>query len=154
MKSKLPDRLLFEKLRHYCAYKERCLQEVTSKLKEFGTDKNERIKIIDQLVKENFINEKRYAEVFTRGKFRINKWGKQKIIAELRKKKIPERFITTGLTELDYDDYLITLKTLIQKKSETLDHTNKSKLRQQLASYAIAKGYETELVFSVLKHIE
>jgi len=154
MKNKLYERVLFEKLQHYCAYRERCLQEVIAKLKELGADQRIMVRIIDNLVKENFINEKRYAEVFARGKFRINKWGKQKITAELRKRKIPEKFVITGLAEVDYEDYIITLKTLVQKKAETLNQTNKTKFKKQLVSYATAKGYETDLVWNVVKNMD
>ncbi len=151
---KLSDGILYEKLQHYCAYRERCLQEVILKLKELGAEQAVMATIIDKLVKENFINEKRFAEVFARSKFRINKWGKQKIIAELGKRKIPEKFVIIGLAEVDYDDYLITLETLIQKKAETLDRSDKSKLKLQLARYAITKGYETDLVWNLVKNME
>lgn len=146
--------LILHKLHHYCAYKERCLQEVILKLKELGANQQTMAKIIDKLVKENFINEKRYAQSFVRGKFRINKWGKLKITAELRKRKIPEKFIIIGLAEIDHDDYLKTLKNLFQKKYESLGSENKAKVKHQLASYAISKGYEKELVWNVLKKMD
>ena len=111
---------ILENLRHYCAYRERCLQEVGAKLKDLQVKDRTSERIINELIKENFINEKRYAEVFTRGKFRINKWGKLKITAELKMRNIPEKYILAGLLEIDDDEYQKTLRSLIEKKSESV----------------------------------
>lgn len=147
-------REILAKLQHYCAYRERCLQEVIVKLKESGAEQMMLAKIIDQLNKENFINEKRYAEVFARGKFIINKWGKHKIIAELRKKDIPEQFIKSGLNEIKDNEYISTLKSLIKKKSDSLHKSDISNQFAKLAAYATTKGYESELVWNILKNMK
>ena len=48
-------------------------------MSSLGIEKPVQKKILNILVEENFINEVRYAKTYCRGKFRINKWGKQKI---------------------------------------------------------------------------
>ena len=56
-------------------------------LKNFDLTKDEEYKIIKTLFNEDYLNEKRFAKSYCRGKFNINKWGRVKIEYELRKKK-------------------------------------------------------------------
>jgi len=75
MSLKLTQQINLEKLRRYCAYQDRCHQEVRQKLlslKMYGDDLEE---IITELINEDFLNEERYAQSFARGKFRMKKWG-------------------------------------------------------------------------------
>lgn len=144
---------ILEKLRHYCAYRERCIQEVVLKLSEMGVKNELSVKVIDQLIKENFIDEKRFAKIFARGKFRINKWGRIRISAELLKRNIAEDFIKEAVNEIDNDDYYESLKQLISKKEKSLKTRNNFERKQKLAAYAISKGYESDLVWKVIKEM-
>ena len=65
-----------KKLEHYCAYQERCHQEVVQKLKSLNMIPEAIDQIIGQLISDNYLNETRFAQSFARGKFRIKKWGK------------------------------------------------------------------------------
>ena len=151
MKNSYSDKEVLSKIQHYCAYRERCTKEVSVKLKEYGIAEEKREKIINKLIEESFLDEQRFAEVFSSSKFRINKWGKYKIKAELRKHNVPEEFIINGLNEIDETEYLNSLETLIEKKRETLIQRNKTNSLQKLATYAISKGYESELVWNCLR---
>jgi regulatory protein len=64
-----------QKLMKYCAYQERCHQEVNQKLFDWGFLPEDRDEIIVRLIQENFINEERFARAYCRGKFRQNKMG-------------------------------------------------------------------------------
>ncbi|HTB06161.1 MAG TPA: RecX family transcriptional regulator, partial [Bacteroidia bacterium] len=70
------------RLGKYCAYTERTLDEVNKKLKELEVSEEDAKIVIERLTKQGFINEKRFAESFARGKFRIKKWGKRRIKME------------------------------------------------------------------------
>ena len=62
-------------LENYCAYQERCHKEVTDKLKNMRMIPEAIDNIIVHLIQHNYLNEQRFAKAFTRGKFRIKKWG-------------------------------------------------------------------------------
>ena len=68
-----------KKIEHYCAYQERCHQEVVQKLRQMKMIPQAIDVIIGKLIQENYLNETRFAQSFARGKFRIKKWGKDKI---------------------------------------------------------------------------
>ncbi len=77
-----------QKLEHYCAYQERCHQEVVNKLQELGMIPAAIDAIISSLIQNNYLNEMRFAQSFARGKFRIKKWGKNRILRELKLRNI------------------------------------------------------------------
>ncbi|MDC1230189.1 RecX family transcriptional regulator, partial [bacterium] len=73
-----------KKLENYCAYQERCHKEVRSKLMEMRMIPQVVDTIIVHLITHNFLNEERFAKSFVRGKFRIKKWGKVRLVRELK----------------------------------------------------------------------
>lgn len=64
-----------KKMEHYCAYQERCHQEVTQKLKGLGIYGTPMDTVISHLIEQNYLNETRFSEQFVRGKFNIKKMG-------------------------------------------------------------------------------
>ncbi|MCX6249555.1 MAG: regulatory protein RecX [Bacteroidetes bacterium] len=142
--------ILNKKLQQYCAYQERCTKEIVSKLKDWNLRESQIESVIANLKKENILNEERFARAFTRGKFRVNKWGKLKIAFELQLKSIPDSLIRKGLSEIDEEEYLTVLKTLILKKKEELDKEKGINLRDKIITFIQNKGYELPLIFEIL----
>lgn len=140
-------------LENYCVYQERCHKEVEQKLFELKLIPEAKEKILLHLLKHNFLNEERYAKAFARGKFLNNHWGKQKIINELKFKNLSVYNINSGLKEINEDAYLEKLQHLAQKKLLLLKESNKFKKRAKLAQYLIAKGYESNLVYTVCNNL-
>lgn len=141
---------LLAKMQNYCSYQERSFFDVKSKLINWNVQENVINEIINELVKEDYLNEERFAKAYAGGKFRINKWGKNKIINELNKKQIPDIYIQIGLHEIDDEEYFNTLKEVISKKDATLNVSDPEKRMQRLANYAISKGYSRGIVWKVL----
>ncbi len=129
---------------------ERCKSEVRRKLYEKGVPKSVADKFIEQLEEENFLNEERFARTFVRGKFRMNKWGKLKISAHLKQLQIPNEFINNAIKEIDEKEYLNVLKQLIEKKSREINETDIFVKKQKLANYLVSKGFEIDIVFSLI----
>lgn len=144
---------LLAKMQNYCSYQERCLLDVKSKLESWDVQEKVVDEIISELIKQDYLDEERFAKIYAGGKFRINKWGKNKIIRELNKKQIPDIYIQIGLREIDDEEYFNTLKEVISKKDSTLGIANSEKRMQKLANYAISKGYSASLVWQVLNQI-
>jgi len=138
-------------LENYCAYQERCHKEVEQKLYELNMIPEVKEHIILHLLQHNFLNEERYAKSFTRGKFSIKKWGRVKIINQLKFKGISDYNIKSGLAEIDSNEYLTTLQTIAEKKLPLIKEANPYKKSSKLASFLISKGFESELVFKTVK---
>lgn len=141
------------KILRYCAYQERCHQEVRHKLYELGIRGDTLEELITYLITEGFLNEERYAKAFAGGKFRIKSWGRVKIIQELESKGLSKNCIKAGLKEIEEPDYHASLIKLLKKR--LLRETDEPSFtrRNDAAKYAIQKGYESELVWNVVKKL-
>ena len=141
------------KLESYCAYQERCHKEVVNKLKELNMIPEAIDVIVVHLIEHKFLDETRYAQSFTRGKFRIKKWGKQRIERELKQKQISAYNIKKGLAEINDEDYYTTFDELAFKKNELIRETNRYKKRKKLADYLLYRGWESHLVYAKTKEL-
>ena len=140
------------KIAKFCAYQERCHQEVRDKLYRYGLNKEEVELIIYELIQNDFINEERFAIAYSRGKFIYKKWGRNRILLELKRRKISDYCIKKGMREIDEEDYFNTLKELIDKKFKTVKSENAYQRKHKVALYMIQKGYEADLVWSELNN--
>ena len=141
------------KIVRYCAYQERCHQEVRIKLFQLGLSENQVDETITELITEGFLNEERFARTFAGGKFRIKKWGRLKIVQGLEAKGITPNCIRSGLKEIDERDYVETLTAILEKKNEQIGEPNRYVRRDRISKYAIQRGYEPELVWRVLREL-
>ena len=138
------------KIQDWCAYQERCQQEVRNKLYEYGLKSSDVEQIISQLIGDNFLNEERFAKAYAGGKFRIKKWGRIKIKMGLKARRVSDYCIKVGLAEINQRDYIKTLKKLLESKSALLKEKNKIKRKYKLIQFAASKGYEQEYIMEIL----
>ena len=146
--------MVLEKIKYYCSYQERCIHEVEEKLKDWAVQKKLIPFIINELQKEGYLNEERFAKVFAGGKFRINKWGRQKIEFALKLKGIRQEMIQKGIAEIDKEDYLRLLRDLMKKKYEEIKTDNEVNIREKIIAFIQGKGYEIELILNELKEMK
>ena len=139
------------KAEHYCAYQERSQQEVRDKLYEWGMYSTGVENVISQLITNNFINEERFANAYTTGKFRQKGWGRIKIKQGLKFKKVPEVLIKKALQKIDGHEYEQTLAKLLVKKAAVLTEKDPYKRRYKLQQYAMGRGFEADMIADVLK---
>jgi regulatory protein len=135
------------KAEKYCAYQERSQLEVKNKLIGMGLTIAETNEILVELVRNNFVNEERFAYAFAKGKLKIKKWGNRKITMALKNKGITENLIQKVLKEIDPNQYIVELRFNIQKKDRTLKENDPWKRAGKLKQYLMGKGFEPELVF-------
>lgn len=142
-----------KKLEYYCAYQERCHKEVQQKLRDMQMISEARDQIIAHLIKENYLNEERFARSFARGKFSMKKWGKNRIVSELKYRGISRFNIKTALKEIDDQHYLNTLDKLAQKRVSQIKETALQKRRRKLADYLLYRGWESHLVYEKVREL-
>ena len=130
-----------QKARHYCAYQERCHQEVTRKLFDYGLTRNEVDTAIATLIEENYLNEERFAIQFAGGKSRLKGWGLQRIKMELQQRQVSEYCIRKALAQLPPDDYQQQLQKLAERKWESLARYPKPQREKKTRDFLLYKGY-------------
>ncbi|MGB3590619.1 MAG: regulatory protein RecX [Nonlabens sp.] len=132
----------------YCAYQERCHKDVQEKLRSMGMIPLAIDEILGHLIQHKFLDESRFARLYAGGKFRIKKWGRNRIKLELKQRGLNERLIKLGLKEIPDQDYLKVFDELAHKRNNQLaTETDKYKRRKKLADYLIYRGWESHLVF-------
>jgi len=137
------------KARKYCALQERCSSEVKAKLFEWCEDETIREEIINQLLKENFLSEFRYADLFTRSKINQKKWGRLKIQFELQQRFLPAEIIEKAFKNIDENQYLENLLYLKLKKEKETNEPDEFKREMKIKAYLATKGYEYEYINKV-----
>lgn len=137
-----------------CATHEHCTQDIRIKLDSWGLRSADADKIIDTLLKENFINDKRYAQAFVSDKYRQNKWGKIKIAAILRTKHIPPEVIQSALDSLDEEQYRQSIRELLASHRRVTRAKNAYEMKGKLIRFGLSKGFESHLLYDILNEPE
>jgi regulatory protein len=143
-----------EKLESYCAYQERCIWEVRRKLSFKGISGIPAENLIESLISEGYVDEKRFARSFARGKFRLKKWGRGKITRELRLRELSLTDIREGLAEIDAAEYYDTLWSLSEKTWEKTKENDPYKKRNKVLQRLISKGFEESMIREILENIQ
>ena len=143
-----------KKIEHYCAYQERCHDEVVQKLRTMKMDADEIDTIIVKLIQDNFLNESRFACSFARGKHRIKFWGKNRIINELKFRHISQYNINLALKEISNEEYLDTFDKIALRNWDSIKETNLQKKRKKFCDYLLRKGFESNLIYDKAKELE
>ena len=145
---------IIARIHHYCAYQERCINEVDQKLMQWKVSSLKIRKIMNHLKEEGFIDEERYARMFVRGKFHINKWGRMKIRYELRSRTIPEQLVNKAMEEIGDEDYAATIRELILKKMSEINNGKHLNIREKIITFVTGKGFEFDLITKVLTELK
>lgn len=138
------------KAENYCIKVERCRQEVIKKLLQWGITSKDCDKIINELVKDRFIDESRYARAFIRDKYRFNGWGRKKIEMSLRMKAVEESDIMEGMEEINQTEYEEILFNLLKNKKKSVKAENDYELRAKLLRFAAGRGFEPSLISKII----
>ncbi|MET3125037.1 regulatory protein [Arcicella rosea] len=147
------NREVLVKAANFCAYQERTQQEVRKRLAELEVEGDEAEEMIVWLIENNYLNEERFARIFAGSKYRQKRWGRLKIRQELKMRGVSEYCLKAGMSEIDDEDYLQTLTDLLEKKAKEIKESNPLKRKQKLLSYALSKGFESDLVFDLMKNL-
>ena len=144
----------FKRIKHYCAYQERCHSEVKNKLYSFGLQKTEVEDIISQLISEDYLNEERFAIHFAGGKFRMKHWGKQRIESELKFRKVSDYCIRKALSMITDEDYENNFLKLAEKKRNSLkSEKNIFIKKRKIRDFLLSKGYSYDIIYKYLSDI-
>lgn len=142
---------ILQKLARYCAYQERCVQELEQKMKTFEVSPAEYPEYLAWLRANNYLNEARFVEIFVRSKFNQKSWGRTKINYELRKRGISASLLASAWDGIDDADYIEKARTILQKKKDEIKTGTSPQRYQKCYNFGLSKGYESSLVRELLK---
>ena len=138
-------------LAKYCSQAERCLYDVRKKMKAEKLSEESEKRIINRLVQEKFIDEKRFCRSFVNDKFKFNHWGRTKICYELKNRNISPDVYYEALDSIDDEEYASVLSDLLKSKKRTVSGRSPQDVFQKLCRFAYSRGFEMPLIINTLK---
>lgn len=136
-----------QKAERFCATTEQCLSSTRAKLMIWGANRELTERILNHLVKNNYLNELRYACEYCRSKIALQRWGRIKIMYQLRAKQIPQAVIEQAFQGIDptiYHDAMMSLATT--KWQQYPAGGDPQKNVHKLVSFLSARGYEMNYI--------
>ena len=130
------------KVAAYCSTAEHCRAEISEKLQRWGLPYDVIDRILKRLVDEKYIDEERFCRAFINDKYRFAKWGKVKIAQALQLKKISYNTCRQLLNEIDEEEYLSILDSLLTAKRKSIHAENEYELNGKLMRFALSRGFE------------
>ena len=141
------------KAEQYCAQSEQCRSSVMDKLTRWGASHELSERIINYLVKNDYINERRFCQIYSESKMNLQKWGRIKIAYQLRAKRIDKRLIDEALTNLDPNRYHEVLLQLARQKMSTIQDDNPFARRNKLMAFLASHGFESDEIIKAFDEI-
>ena len=145
---------IIQKMEYYCSYQERCHAEVVQKLYSLSVPQNRHDEIIVHLIHHNFLNEERFAKLFSISKFHQKKWGKNRISNELKQRNLSDYLVKVGLNEITEEEYETTFHELAEKTWHSITEKNTLKKRKKCCDTLLRKGWESDWVYEKIKDLE
>ncbi|HOW10677.1 MAG TPA: regulatory protein RecX [Bacteroidales bacterium] len=137
-----------------CAGREYCTDDISGKLGSWGIKGDDAGKILEILVKEKFIDDRRYAEAFVKDKYRQNKWGRLKIASILKMKNIHGDIINLALQAIDEDEYRQTVREIVLSHRKSIKAKNDYDLKGKLMRFGLSRGFESNLLYDLINEID
>ncbi|MDR1154251.1 MAG: recombination regulator RecX [Bacteroidales bacterium] len=141
-----------EKAMQRCSRREYCRRDIFEKVVSWGCTPVEAREVVDFLVEQRFVDDRRYTEAFVRDKLQFNKWGRVKIAYMLRAQNIDKVMVVEILSEIDELEYRQVLTSELQKKYRTLRGTA-FEIRGKLFRFATSRGFEPEMINEAISGI-
>lgn len=142
-----------KRMMRICSRKEYCTFEIKQKLYNLKLPSNSIDKIISELIKSKFIDDKRYTRSFINDKLQFSKWGVIKIRHSLKLKQITDSIIDDALEELEPDSLNEHLQTLVTRKYETVKGNNEYDKRTKVIRFALGRGFNMSEIIKCLDNI-
>jgi regulatory protein len=140
-----------ERAQALCGRQEKCISDIRTKLFVWGATKEQSQKVIDSLIEDNFLNQKRFAKLFASEKARFNKWGPRKIEQALQVKGFGKDEIAEALAEIQDLFDADTLTLLLKNKMRSIKAKDKYDLKNKLIRFGISRGYEYGKVLAAVE---
>lgn len=144
------DKTTYDKLSNFCAYQERCASDVKEKMRKLKMEKDEYDDYIERLKDDNFLNEERFVKYYVNAHVK-KKWGKTKMKAALGAKRIDSSLIKQYLDDMDEGDYDDQIKTIAEKKWNTIKAKTPRDKKTKMLRFLLSKGYEMGKAINAIK---
>ncbi len=142
-----------QSLMRLCARAEKSSGDALRLMRGWGVAESERDGVLQKLIDQRFIDDKRYAEAYVREKSNLVGWGARKIAFQLHQKGISKEIINSTLATLDSDTQLEQLTAKLERKMRTTKAANNYELRGKLLRYGMGLGFDYDMTRAAIDKI-
>lgn len=146
------DSKVLSKMQRLCARREYCASDIRGKiLKSMDGDEEGAAEVLDALMRDGFVDDRRYASAFARDKSSLAGWGTAKISFALARKGIGKAVIQEAVGKIEPERAGSKMRAVIESKWRSLAGDENAKLK--LLRYALGRGYSYDEVRQVVDEI-
>lgn len=132
----------------YLNRRERTVHEVRQRLEREKLDSATVAEIIDTLSEQGFLDDSRFARLFTEDKRQLEQWGSDRIRRSLRERGLDSELIETALGQQDTASELEQAVQLLRRRFTTPPSDRRE--RDRALGLLLRKGYEMQLALDAL----
>lgn len=151
-RTKSPEQALSSLMRQ-CARAEKSSGDAMRLMSRWGVPAEHRAGVLQQLIAEKFIDDRRFAQAYVREKLNLSGWGVRKIASSLKVKGINEAIISEVLSDLDREGMEERLFAKIERKARSVKYKDKYDFKSKLIRYGISLGYDYSMVLDSVSKI-
>ena len=141
-------------LMRLCSRSEKSTGDALRLMRTWGVPVAEQRGVLNKLIADRYIDNRRYAEAYTREKSQLAGWGERKIAMQLRLKGVERETISAVLAALMADDSMTErLHEKLEKKLRTIKAANDYELRGKLLRYALGLGYDYDMAAEAVERV-
>ena len=143
-----------QSLMRLCARSEKSTGDALRLMRTWGVPEAEQQGVLNRLLVDRYIDNRRYAEAYTREKSQLAGWGERKIAMQLRLKGVERETISAVLAELmDDGGKQERLREKLQRKLRSTKAASDYELRGKLLRYALGLGYDYDIAAEVVEEV-
>lgn len=141
-----------DRMRRLCSRREYCRSDIYRKVSEaLDGDARKAATVLDMLVEERYVDDRRYAEAYARDKSALSGWGVSKIRYMLSMKGISRDVMDTALEGIDGGKAAARLEKLLENKYRTLSGDPQCRLK--MLRFGLGRGYGYDEVDEVVSRL-
>lgn len=148
-RAKTPEQALAALMR-LAARSEKSSGDAMRLMRNWEVEPSARAGVLQKLIENKFIDDRRYAEAFVRDKMRFSGWGAFKLRSALHAKGIAGEIVDEVLRSLDSDNMTERLRDRLERKMRTVKFASRYDLKSKLMRYGASLGYDFESVADVV----
>lgn len=143
-----------QKLWHYVSFKPRTVHEARLYLSQFDMPEKAKTAYIAKLKDAHMLDDERYVKQYIDEYSHFRMIGPRKIIQDLRNKGIEQDLINRHIGLYAQSLMRENISRLIEKKVKSLKNKPLVKVKESIKGYILNKGYDYDLIDSVMAHME
>ena len=140
-------------LMRLCARSEKSSGDAMRLMRTWEVPECDRQGVLQKLLDQRFIDDKRYAEAYTSEKSSLAGWGRRKIALQLRQKGVARDIIEEVLASVDSNEQSQRLVDKLSRKLCCTKAASEYELRGKLLRYALSLGYDYDMVVEAIERI-